>query len=378
VTQPLRLEYVDADSLSANPSNWRRHDATQRAAFDQALGQVGWVKPIIFNEATGQLVDGHMRREQCAGQTVPVVIGSWTVEQERTILLTLDPMSAQADFDKTAFAELLGQCDATGSDLIALLSATADMVGLYKGLGEAGDDPDVGDPGEGEAPEAPLGQGESLTRADVPDTVFPSANEWGVPDLLAKLQAVDFNFPVTQWGTQAAGKPMQGTWSFYVDDRRFERLWNDPSPVTRAGCVAVIEPNFSTHEQLPRALVLWRIYQKRWLARWWQSKGLRVYVDLNVDPAFADLALIGVPIGWKAYATRAHEHGKNIEAQHDQAVAHAGSEDIHFLVYGGGMAVETLCGTRGWKWIPEQFDEAKKRIKASRPKKGPTDGRNGK
>jgi hypothetical protein len=123
----------------------------------------------------------------------------------------------------------------------------------------------------------------------------------------------------------------------------------------------VIEPNFSTHEQHPPAYVLWQVYRKRWLARWWQSKGLRVWVDLNVHRDFRELNLLGVPRGWKAFANRAHSEGDGLAEEYELARQHAGSEDVLYLVYGGGKAVKALCAERGWFHEPEQFDEAKRR-----------------
>jgi hypothetical protein len=369
MSQPLRLEYVEADSLSAHPGNWRRHPAEQRAAFGQAFEQVGWVKPIIFNEETNRLVDGHMRRELFAGQIVPVIIGRWSESQERTILATLDPMSLMAESDKTAFAQLLEQLDATGPDLLGLIGATAEIAGLYKGLDA--NDQDIGeklpDEHEGEPHPVPgLDDPVPASRSDVPDAVFPSSNEWGIPDLLIGKSADAYDFPVTTWGSVAANRPMPGTWCFYIDDDRFEPLWRDPSRVLLGNPVNAIEPNFSTHQQHPRAFILWQVYRKRWLARWWQSKGLRIFVDLNVCKAARELNLLGVPKGWKAWANRAHNSGEGLAEEFDLACEHAGTGEILYLVYGGGAAVRELCAARGWKWVEEQYDAAKRRVKAKK------------
>src|SRR5687768_15883502 len=65
VGQPLRLEYVQAGTLTPNPSNWRKHPQRQLDALRQALGDddVGWAGALLFNERTGRLVDGHGRLE---------------------------------------------------------------------------------------------------------------------------------------------------------------------------------------------------------------------------------------------------------------------------------------------------------------------------
>lgn len=153
---------------------------------------------------------------------------------------------------------------------------------------------------------------------------------------------------------------MDGTWHFYTDDYRFTALLNDPSPVVETGCVTAVEPNFSIHQQTPVAVGLFRIYQKRWIARYWQSKGIRIFVDLNVAPKFLDLNLLGVPEGWRAYATRGYNAkvGHTIE-EHEAACQRAGTESVLFVVYGGGEDVQQLCADRGFIWIPEHYDRVK-------------------
>lgn len=71
------MEYVQAGTLSPNPANWRRHPARQLDALKQTLDRVGWAGALLFNEATGNLLDGHARLELVTPETfVPVMIGS--------------------------------------------------------------------------------------------------------------------------------------------------------------------------------------------------------------------------------------------------------------------------------------------------------------
>lgn len=150
---------------------------------------------------------------------------------------------------------------------------------------------------------------------------------------------------------------MRGTWHFYTDDSRFTRLWARPDDVTRSGCCAAIEPNWSVHPQTPRAAVLWSTFRKRWLARAWQAHGVRIIVDLNVAPEHAELNMLGVPHGWPAYATRGSVHRlPDIERELTMARTHAGRESVLFLVYGGGQAVEARCAQLGVVWVPEERD----------------------
>lgn len=191
-----------------------------------------------------------------------------------------------------------------------------------------------------------------LTRLDVPDALWATDNDWGIPTLDLRKQADALDLPITRWGSISRHNArMPGTWHFYTDDYKFDALWDDPTPVVNSGCVNVIEPNFSTGQQMARAVALWGVFRKRWLARWWQSQGVRIFVDLNVEPQFHDLNLLGVPTGWRSYATR----GDLDLIEQDYAVAceHAGTDDLLFVVYGGPKALKTLCVERGWIWLPE-------------------------
>jgi len=361
MTGPLRLEYIDAASLSENPANWRRHPENQARALSAAIAECGWVKPCIYNELTGRLIDGHLRRKLAVGSgPIPVVIGSWDEATERKILATLDNTGLLAETDATAWAQLLkggnghDPLNTASQDLADLLGAVSESVGLLDTDGS------THAPEDGAANADPDDESETASTdpaSGVPDALWPSDNDWGVPTLDPRLQADAVDSPCVAWGSSGArSKPLRGTVCFYTHDRFFEALWSNPGPVLRSGCPTVVEPNFSTHEQMPAAFALWGIYRKRWLARYWQSKGLRVFVDLNVHPNFRRLNLLGVPRSWRAFATRSHSEGAALDDEFGLAAEHAGTDQLLFLVYGGGSRVKQLAGERGWVWVPEQSD----------------------
>jgi len=195
-----------------------------------------------------------------------------------------------------------------------------------------------------------------VTRFDVADCVFPTDNEWGIPLLDATLQGQELVLPLARWGDRSRKARMPGTFHFYVDDYKFSALWKNPAPVVASGCAAVFEPSFSTNEQMPRAVGLWRIYMKRWLSRFWQQHGVRVFVDLSVDPKFDDLNLLGVPAGWRAYCTQGRSSELDLVGHHwEIACQHARDSRPILIVYGGGQEVEALCREQGLIWIPEHM-----------------------
>jgi Domain of unknown function (DUF4417) len=353
-TPPLRLEYRDPAELAEHPANWKAHPAEQIAGLDALIDSVGWAGALLFNEATGRLVDGHARRARSLGRgPVPVLIGSWTEAQEKLILAYLDPTGWTAVGDRAKLDALLsGDFPTVQNDELAkLLEAVKSTSRLLE-------------------PTEP-GSAQDAEQLDVSlplDSLWPTDNPWSIPSLDPALQADQVVFPVTTWGTQGARRPMTGVWNFYTADRKFEPLWRKPHRVLYSRPSAACEPNFSTTDQTPFAMSLYHVYRKRWIARYWQSQGLKIFVDLNADqglndphPAVDGLRpnLLGVPLGWKAYASRAHSNRPEaLEREYAVAQAHADGATPLFLVVGGGLRVKQLAQEKGWVWVPEQIQQA--------------------
>lgn len=199
---------------------------------------------------------------------------------------------------------------------------------------------------------------DSSLPSGVPDTIWPSDNEWGIPLLDIGRQADAFDLPIEIWGAKGRANK-SGTILFYTEDYRFNALWQEPDKLPLSGCVNAGEPNFSVYKDFPPAVALYRTYQKRWLARYWQSLGVRIFVDLNVNPAYSDINLMGIPAGWKAYATRGYSDRLAYTLQElERAEKHAAGP-VLFLVYGGGKLVKDWCkehAGRGVVWSDETMD----------------------
>jgi hypothetical protein len=134
----LRLEWVDPATLDDNPKNWRTHGDGQLAALDALLGEVEWAGALLFNEATGCLIDGHARKKVALARgeaAVPVLVGSWTPAQEAKLLATLDPLAAMAGADAGRLDELLRSVQSPSGAVADLLTQLAADHGL---LGEKG------------------------------------------------------------------------------------------------------------------------------------------------------------------------------------------------------------------------------------------------
>jgi len=348
------LEWLPAAELAEHPANWKHHPAEQLTGLSGLLDQVGWAGALLKNERTGRLLDGHARRTISADRgPLPVLVGDWSEEQEKIILAYLDPTGWTSVADRKKLTALLeGDFPKIQSDeLNKLLDAVRSTSRL------------LDQPADPDAQEA-----EELNVSLPLDSLWPTDNPWSVPSLDPALQADQVVYPVTTWGTVGARRPMSGVWHFYTEDRKFEPLWKRPHRVLYSRPAAAVEPNFSTTDQTPFAMSLYHIYRKRWIARYWQSQGLKIFVDLNTDAALNSPhpavegrrpSLLGVPSGWRAYASRAHANRPEaLEAEFAVAVEHAAGATPLFLCVGGGHKVRQLAQERGWVWVPEQMQEA--------------------
>lgn len=152
--------------------------------------------------------------------------------------------------------------------------------------------------------------------------------------------------PFLCFGEQRRTHDMKGagTLHFYSDDYRFNTIFEHPEKVLNHHPANIVEPNFSLHPETPIAFGMQAVYKKRFVARAMQEKGIGVFVDLNVDPKFAKLNILGVPLGYSSFCTRGdHDRIANLELDWQIAYAVANGNPVLFVVYGGGKIVRNWC-----------------------------------
>ncbi|MGC8634862.1 MAG: DNA modification methylase [Candidatus Limnocylindrales bacterium] len=116
-----------------NDANWRSHSRAQERALEGALGEVGWVAPVLVNQRSGRLVDGHLRVERALAHgepAIPVTFVDLSEEEERFALATLDPLAAMAGADPAKLAALLAQVTPDDEALAAMLADLAHTYGI--------------------------------------------------------------------------------------------------------------------------------------------------------------------------------------------------------------------------------------------------------
>jgi len=90
-------------SLAANPYAYRIHPPYQHEAVLAAISELGWLSPVVLNDRTGRLIDGHLRTIVALGhaqsEKIPVVYVDLSADEERQALNLIDPISALARID---------------------------------------------------------------------------------------------------------------------------------------------------------------------------------------------------------------------------------------------------------------------------------------
>lgn len=203
------------------------------------------------------------------------------------------------------------------------------------------------------------------------DASYPSDNDAEIPNLRMDMMASECTKPFCAWGEQKRTFNMcyQGVLHFYVDDYRFSVLYEHPEKILAMHPKNIVEPNFSLYADTPIAFGLQNIYKKRWIARCMQERGIKVFVDLNVNAKFYKLNMLGVPMGWRAFCTRGYsDRLNNLEYEYEIAKAWANgtNDDINnpidplFVIYGGGKSCKFFAQQHNCIYITPLATEKKK------------------
>ena len=203
------------------------------------------------------------------------------------------------------------------------------------------------------------------------DRIYDSNNEFDIPNLLMDMQPNSgLLLPFSGWGADTRAKKGISTYHFYVEDYRFTNIWKNPASVLDSGCTELVEPNLSLFDTTPIAYGLQQLYKKRWIARFWQECGAKVYADLNVAQKFYKYNRLGIPDGYNAFATRGYaDRLEYLKMEIQIAREISGKDNPNMIVYGGGESVKELCSQSNVLYVEQFMANRVKQIK-----KGETNG----
>lgn len=201
---------------------------------------------------------------------------------------------------------------------------------------------------------------DSFYRSMLTDCLYESNNIFDIPTLKLNQQGGNLILPLAPYGADSRFRKDIGTYHFYVDDYRFEAIWKDPTKVLLSGCSAVVEPNLSLFDTTPIAYGLQQIYKKRWIARYFQDCGIKVYADLNVSRKFQEYNRMGIPDGYNAFFTRGYtDRISHLDEELTIAKQISGLNTPNLIIYGGGKKVHEYCAKHNLIYV-EQYMQQKK------------------
>ena len=115
------------------------------------------------------------------------------------------------------------------------------------------------------------------------DQLFPSDNEWGIPTI-RRTTLADTPAWLAPYRTRIRSqRPLTGAYHFFIDDHRFESVWNRPNHAISAlkQLNVALSPDFSLYRDWPLCLQLWNVYRNRWCGAYWQSQGITVIPTIS-------------------------------------------------------------------------------------------------
>jgi hypothetical protein len=316
-----------ASQYHGHELNARRHPEHQRDALVGSLNELGWVAPVIVSARTGKLLDGHARIAEALGRDpdaiVPFIKVDLSDREERLMLASFDPITNQATYDKEALDKLLQDLHTGETGLQQLLADLATQVELYDVAAEEEDDTEA-EIEEEEMPQDAIG-GDASPYQLKNEVIFPSINYYGIPDLLPNMIAtVPDDLQV--WAGEQLGTHHLAVYqnksligldktlsflSFYTHDSKFEAVWYDIAEVTEKllaqEWMGIVSPNYSLWSHQPRIIQMWQVYRSRYVARYWQSVGIKVIPDIDwIDDESFKYNLLGIPVGVETISLQVH------------------------------------------------------------------------
>lgn len=347
------MKYRKVADLHPLPNNPRTID---KAGLDRVVDSIKlngfWEhRPMALEEQDGRLVvlDGNQRLKAVKRlkiKEVPTVLYSELSDDERNdLILRSNINNGEWDFGALQTDPAFGDVD-FGFIGLDFPKEKGKKAGAKTATAAPFDNPD---------------DKEAFYRSMLIDVLYESDNIYEIPNLLLEMQAGKVELPLTPWGANSRLRKDVATYHFYVDDYRFEALFKDPIKLLTSGCKAVVEPNCSCHDQTPIAYGISLIYKKRWLCRYLQECGIKVYADLNVAHKFIEYNKMGIPKGYNAFFTRGLDGWlESLKSDLQVAQEISGLERPNLVVYGGGDEIKEFCRQHGLVYIHDFINSKKK------------------
>lgn len=110
--------------------------------------------------------------------------------------------------------------------------------------------------------------------------IFPADNQFGIPEIKKEEISIEEITELTPFGVS---RSRQGFCHFFLDDYRFERVWNRPRKYLNmlSQFDGALSPDFSIFTDYPRAIQVYNCYRTHWLSAYWQYHGICVIPSMT-------------------------------------------------------------------------------------------------
>lgn len=129
----VRFAEVAPDQLLANPKNWRVHPKHQQDALTGVIREVGYVDPVLVQDGTDLVIDGHLRVSLALRdgvKAIPVQYVDLDDAEAELVLATFDPITALATADRDQLDALLRTVTTGEAAVQQLLADVAQQQGI--------------------------------------------------------------------------------------------------------------------------------------------------------------------------------------------------------------------------------------------------------
>ena len=109
---------------------------------------------------------------------------------------------------------------------------------------------------------------------------FKANNKWNIPKIKGvqkfdkNIEFIGFNYAKT---FLRENKTKFGI-HFFLDDYQFNRIWNNPNKYIELlkEFEYVLSPDFSMYTDYPKAMQMWKHFQKHWIGAYLEKNGIKV------------------------------------------------------------------------------------------------------
>ena len=260
----LRIETKKISELKFAEYNPRKISKRELELLKDSLQEFGHVSPILWNEATGNIVGGNQRvlaLKSLGYSEIICVVINIDAEKEKRLNLILNKASAK--WDNPKLYDLL-----LGLENISVTGFNKNNVAdFFQHAYNKYDKHYFGDTRERTYNKYRLNEYDETRTKGSYD--FPRLNACHyIPETLISFNEVKSLQHIP---------PNCGV-HFFIDDYQFERIWRSPykyfERLKKFDCV--ITPDFSTYYDMPIAMKIWNLYRMRLIGQMMQDAGLVV------------------------------------------------------------------------------------------------------